>query len=244
MEARPIPPLLAPHLQAADVYAFGILMWEVLTGECAYKDIPGHLLGHQVVRKGHRPAFPSDTPVEGYPELAQKCWAATPETRCGGIQGVGIQGYTLIALTLRRPLIYRPSFDSIVSDLEAILSSTRASVPIEAATQPERAGNSGILSLPHPLLLQPELFRPSFERGSGGPKQNGNFSAVCIGTPADRMLGVLNQILCGHEAGHVPPPAQFHMQYTLNHCHHPMHPHFSPPPARLISTSSRTSGQS
>ncbi len=34
--------------KAADVYAFGITMWELYTGKAAFEGTPPALLGHQV----------------------------------------------------------------------------------------------------------------------------------------------------------------------------------------------------
>ncbi|KAG2428699.1 hypothetical protein HXX76_011404 [Chlamydomonas incerta] len=66
-----------------DVYAFGILMWEVFTGKAPYaeyaangfRDVP-----YKVVREGMRPAFPSSTPV-AFRTLAQACWSHDPARR-------------------------------------------------------------------------------------------------------------------------------------------------------------------
>ncbi|KAG1661975.1 hypothetical protein FOA52_007147 [Chlamydomonas sp. UWO 241] len=80
------PSHMAPELlvsgrqsQAADVYAFGILMWETFTGEYAFRDVPSALLAHTVM-KGLRPVFHADAPP-AYAALAQQCWHAAPEMR-------------------------------------------------------------------------------------------------------------------------------------------------------------------
>lgn len=43
--------------KAADVYAFGITMWEMYTGRRVFEGIPRALLGHQITKVRHRPAW-------------------------------------------------------------------------------------------------------------------------------------------------------------------------------------------
>ncbi|KAF5831358.1 hypothetical protein DUNSADRAFT_13265 [Dunaliella salina] len=66
--------------KAADVYAFGITLWELFTAGQPYKGVPMALLGHRVVKEQRRPALPLAMP-EGYRELLNKCWAHKPEHR-------------------------------------------------------------------------------------------------------------------------------------------------------------------
>lgn len=66
--------------KAADVYSFGITMWELYTGNRAFEGIPRALLGHQITREKLRPRFPEETPL-AFKELAEKCWAASWEDR-------------------------------------------------------------------------------------------------------------------------------------------------------------------
>ncbi len=50
--------------RASDVYAFGILLWELITGGHAYRGVPRAVLGHEVTKRHLRPAFPRDTPFD------------------------------------------------------------------------------------------------------------------------------------------------------------------------------------
>jgi len=100
---------------ASDVFAYGILMWELYTGEHAYKGVPRALLGHNITKQGMRPVFPPDTPFE-WQFLACRCWESDP----------GI----------------RPSFHQILEELQRIQarwiasrSSTDESVAATSATQ-------------------------------------------------------------------------------------------------------------
>ena len=44
--------------KSADVYAYGIVLWELYTGGRAFADVPSIMLGSQVAQEGRRPSFP------------------------------------------------------------------------------------------------------------------------------------------------------------------------------------------
>eukprot|EP00879_Flechtneria_rotunda_P008456 GHRR01008858.1.p1 GENE.GHRR01008858.1~~GHRR01008858.1.p1 ORF type:complete len:979 (+),score=314.62 GHRR01008858.1:172-3108(+) len=66
--------------RASDVYAFGILLWEMYTAQQAFKGTPRALLGHEVAKMGRRPEFPPDCPFD-YQLLACRCWESDPAIR-------------------------------------------------------------------------------------------------------------------------------------------------------------------
>lgn len=76
------PELLASGIMSpsADVYALGILMWELYTAERVFKTMSDGEVIVAVVTKRLRPTFPSDVPAE-YKALAEKCWAELSEDR-------------------------------------------------------------------------------------------------------------------------------------------------------------------
>ncbi|GLC33295.1 hypothetical protein PLESTB_000349600 [Pleodorina starrii] len=88
--------------KAADVYAFGITLWEMFTGGLPYQGVPGALLGHLISREGKRPTFPPGTPA-GFRELAERCW--------------------------HRDVAQRPGFEEILSTLTALRAAQPSPTP-------------------------------------------------------------------------------------------------------------------
>ncbi|GIL84435.1 hypothetical protein Vretifemale_13055 [Volvox reticuliferus] len=81
--------------QPADVYAFGITLWELATGERPYRGLNAARILHRVLLNGDRPAMPPWLPPS-YTRLATSCWAQSPKDR--------------------------PTFGEIVRHLEAMLA--------------------------------------------------------------------------------------------------------------------------
>jgi serine/threonine protein kinase len=74
----------AGHIsKASDVYAFGVLLYEVITGQRAYAGVPIPLLPHEVAVQGLRPTWPEGMPpgCRDLRKLAEACWAHNPQDR-------------------------------------------------------------------------------------------------------------------------------------------------------------------
>jgi len=71
--------------QAADVYGFGVILWEIVTGAVPWEGTPVMEL-IQAVRQGHRPPlpeFPPDSIGQRLCEIMLDCWAKSWSTRPG-----------------------------------------------------------------------------------------------------------------------------------------------------------------
>ncbi|XP_077222401.1 serine/threonine-protein kinase STY13-like [Tasmannia lanceolata] len=69
-----------PYNQKVDVYSFGIVLWELITGMLPFQNMTAVQAAFAVVNKGVRPIIPHDClPVLG--EIMTRCWDANPDVR-------------------------------------------------------------------------------------------------------------------------------------------------------------------
>ncbi|URD75086.1 TyrKc [Musa troglodytarum] len=69
-----------PYDHKADVFSFGIVMWELLTAKLPYEYLTPLQAAVGVVQKGLRPTLPKNTHPK-LDELLQKCWQQDPAAR-------------------------------------------------------------------------------------------------------------------------------------------------------------------
>lgn len=65
---------------SGDVYAFGVIMWEMSSGKKAFAGLHYGDIVERVVKNNERPEFPSYTPKD-YVDLAVACWSVEPAQR-------------------------------------------------------------------------------------------------------------------------------------------------------------------
>ena len=68
----------------ADIYSFGVMLWEMWYGNRALLDVAGNVFNFFVkVLKGTRPAHVqgSKKPPPGLQDLMQRCWDEKPDNR-------------------------------------------------------------------------------------------------------------------------------------------------------------------
>ncbi|XP_059453738.1 serine/threonine-protein kinase STY13-like [Corylus avellana] len=69
-----------PYTQKVDVYSFGIVLWELITGNLPFQNMTAVQAAFAVVNKGVRPTIPHDClPILS--EIMTRCWDANPDVR-------------------------------------------------------------------------------------------------------------------------------------------------------------------
>jgi len=69
-----------PYTKAADIYSFGIIMWEMTSGILAFNNMPHDFNLSFGITQGLRPKIIEGTMPE-YAELMKKCWDSDPSKR-------------------------------------------------------------------------------------------------------------------------------------------------------------------
>jgi serine/threonine protein kinase len=92
-----------PFTEAADVYSFGMVSWEVLTQEIPFKGLNPVQIGVAVREQKRRPPLPEHGP-HGLDQLLQACWHDQPEQRPSFVKVLGkVQALVAIASTESGP---------------------------------------------------------------------------------------------------------------------------------------------
>lgn len=91
--------------KASDVWSYGVLLWELLTGETPYKGIDTLAVAYGVAVNKLTLPIPSTCPVP-WKQLMEACWESDPHKR--------------------------PTFDTILEDLDNILNSSFTQTPHES----------------------------------------------------------------------------------------------------------------
>lgn len=90
------------YTEKADIYSFGIILWELASREPPYKQLSGIQVSIEVVEKKLRPPVSPDWP-KPFSNLMERCWGEDPSSRPTFKEILG--ELRSIRQQMRRPLI-------------------------------------------------------------------------------------------------------------------------------------------
>ena len=68
------------YSEKADVFSYGIILWEIASRQPPFKNLSGLQVSMEVLNNDLRPKIPKNTP-EAYVKLMKKCWDREPSKR-------------------------------------------------------------------------------------------------------------------------------------------------------------------
>ena len=90
--------------EKVDVYGFGVILWELLTGDIPYRDMPTAKVAILVIEQDMRPPLPQNGPTH-LMSLIQSCWEKDPSKR---------PAMKFVATQLRKKKLHFPGTDESV----------------------------------------------------------------------------------------------------------------------------------
>jgi serine/threonine protein kinase len=82
------------YTEKADVFSFGIILWEVLFRQVPYQGMNSVQVSIAVITQNLRPPIPADTPAE-LARLMQECWATVCSVLCRALAPSAFNVFTL-----------------------------------------------------------------------------------------------------------------------------------------------------
>jgi serine/threonine protein kinase len=146
------------YTEKADVFSFGVIMWELVSRELPYNGMNSVQVSVAVLTKAYRPPIPRNTPAE-YAKLIEEAWHQEPSKR--------------------------PSFEYIVEKLTAMINSEAASLQLAAhqqqLAQAAHSANAGMPVVNAAQLSSALAANNNNNNGNANAKAQGDARASPVG---------------------------------------------------------------
>eukprot|EP01094_Clydonella_sp_ATCC50884_P021946 TRINITY_DN493_c0_g3_i1.p1 TRINITY_DN493_c0_g3~~TRINITY_DN493_c0_g3_i1.p1 ORF type:complete len:2040 (-),score=911.87 TRINITY_DN493_c0_g3_i1:136-6255(-) len=143
------------YTEKADVYSYGVMLWELYTREDFFGEISFMSALENKVIEGQRPAIPDHCPAE-YRHLIETCWSGNPEERPSFVE---IKKEIAAAIKQYAPSIYEtavaeksqeelcPTRDPTAEELEVIAQREREEAELAAREEAQKRATEKELEL-------------------------------------------------------------------------------------------------